>query len=711
MAITYANYFHGYNYTRDAPFGDHHVLLYDIVVERTGYNLLDRLRAVDPTLRNASCVVLRGRTPSFLATLQDDRLLWAALRNTPTIALVGGLDRGQIKLIDTPPFRHPDFEIPIEVLRNHEIRSIIERNGALYGPHDGYHYELPSGDHADAFLRLGNALQEPIEVTRICDWILPLLGPNVGIVVDTGGLLPLMWCACYEAKRLYGWDIPTRVIASYPVEPAAIQSVVNDLFRELGPDGKILFLVSVSSSGRLIQRMLNLLLPMSHTLLVVCDTVDPPLSNALVNLPIQRWGVDVNGKCETCDTKKIFFIDRHTYERVLSLERVSVTIKREAASAHHDFWEAVDRTNAVHLHHDLILEDGTQRHYGIYIDLVALTGDQWFRKNILSALQNIGRPSIALVPKHRASEALREILLEAFNALEVLFVAPGQFTEEVTARLRCLGEKDTVLVVDDGLVSSTTLNNFRPLIHKVYKELDAMPVIKAFVVLARPSRQAALRDIRNRYRDSGAAQFSFAYQIFLPDYRECPWCRERMHLEGAFQKLQGSGRACAARRIEQLSGALQIPFLLGGQSTDANARSVGSFFGKLKQSAAFAAATSSIYEQWITETGDQDDAGAATKTHYVDVPRLLNNYFADAFSPAVLRTMKPKHLTYVAQNQAIMDAIDTVDPQRAFPCFVPELLWAAVEGKLPSLAAQKLLGKIHDKTPEIQMLEQLMPHT
>jgi len=708
MAITYANYFYGYTYTEEGPFADEHVLLYDVVLERRGNNILDRWRALDPSLRGASCVIIRGQTTHFLEALRSDTLFWSAAHGVPIAALVGGLAEGRIELVRTEPFHEANFPISVDALRAYEIRSIIGRNGALYGPHDDSHYELPSGDHAEAFVRLGTALQDPVEVSRISDWVLPHLRQNSGVIADTGGLLPLVATVCHEARKLYGWHIPLRTIASYPADPTEIRSVVNDLYRELGPGGHVLFLVSVSSSGRLVRQALNFLLPGSHSTLIVCDTARESSGSALLHFPIKRWNVDVNGKCETCDKKQLYFIDHRTYERVLSLKRVPVAIKWNAASAHREFWEAADRTTAIRLHHDLVLEDGTQRHYGIYIDLIALLRDKWFRARVIEALRSNGRPTIALIPLHGASSAVREVLLEAFGSVNVAVVAAGQFPEDLTDRLRLLREEDSVLVLDDGLVSGTTLNNFRPYLHRAYKDRDAMPTIKAFVIVSRPSRHRTVSNMRSRYRDASGVQFSSAYQIYLPDYRECPWCRERVQLRGALHTLNGSGLEFASKRIEQLTGSLREPFLLGGEAPDAGARSVGSFFGTLHQSTGFAAAVSAIHEQWLDAAGDQDEYGdSTTKVYYVDVQKLLNNYFADAFAPAVLRTMKQKQLMYQGQNSAILDAIDMLDPQRAFPCMVPELLWAVVEGKLPHLAGTKLLKKIPGVTPEIDMLRQL----
>lgn len=708
MPVTYANYFHRFTHTYDELMEDQHVLLYDLMLERTGYSVLDRVRALDPTLRNASCIVFRGRGTDFLETLQRDELYRAALGTTPVQALVGCVDNGAISLFDVPSHSQPGFNLDIAVLREVELKAILYRNGAISGPHDEHHYEIPSGNHAEAFIKVGQALHEPIEVERISDWIFPWLGNGVGLISDNGTLLPLLLSIRGDAHKRFGWNVAIRCIDSYPGDPSTLQHIVNDVLQEVGRQAKVLFLVSVSGSGKLVQTMGKLLFPVEHSLLVICDTACQRDVPSLIHIPVSLWPVDVNGSCEMCQEKKLFYIDPRTYERVLKVERRPVLITPPAASSKVDFWQAAERTNAVHLHHDLIQSDGTLRHYGVYLDIGAMLTDPWFKQTVVDALQGLAVPSTVLVPEHNAADAIRNVVIEAYGNVRVLYLPAGPLHANMKAELTGLTSTDTVLIVDDAFVSGVTLHNVRPLLHAAYKLRDGMPRIQAFVMVARPSRKAALRYIRNRYRDSSGTQFYAAHEIFLPDHRECPWCRERERLLTLRSTIKGAGRDFCAARLQQLSGKLEPPFLLGSTDVDQHTRSVGSLFGTLSQTAAFAAAGSAIYSQWLDATGDEEDGASSTVVHYVDVPRLLNNYFADAFGPAVFRTMKPAALTYVGQNTEIIRALEALRPERAFPCIMPELLWAVVEGKLPAQAGRILLGKISERTPDLDFLSQLV---
>jgi hypothetical protein len=709
MAITYANFFHHFTHAYEVPFPDHHVLLYDLTLERSGYSVFDRIRTLDPTLRNSSCVVVRGRGQEFLDRVRDDKLFHEALHSVPRLALVGSLANGAIELIQEPPFRPPDFAITLAELRAVEIKAILDRNGAMLGPHERLHYEVPSSDHAEAFLRIANALQEPVEVSRLSDWIFPYLCDHCGIVADNGTLLPLLLSLKGEAHRLYRWDIPIRTIEGYPAETDDIQEIANDLVRELGPTGRILFIVSVSGSGKLKRAIERLLLPLNYSVIVICDTAVTPGAESLVHVPIERWPT-FNGKCSVCDLKDLQYIHKTSYVTLPTFATHRVVITPSAAERKADFWAAAERTNAVRLHHDLILPDRTLRHYGIYIDVVALLQDAWFRDHVITELRNFAPPTIVLIPRHRASETVQQIVDAAFGKVETRLLDPGDLAEDIRHRLSCLSNKDSILVADDGLVSGTTLYNVRPLIHRLYKKADAMPAIRAFVVVARPSRRAAMTRMRNRYRDHEGPQFRAGYELLLPDHRDCSWCRERTLLQNAVKQLDGQAQEACHKRISQLSGALRAQFLLGSDEQDTESRSVGSLFGSLGQATAFAAAACAIYEQWLEATGDEEDAVGSNTAFYVDVPRLINNYFADAFMPAVFRTMKPKALHFVGQNAGIANAIELLEPDSAYPCIVPEILWAAVENKIPHDVASQLLGKVREKTPEIILLEKLLRH-
>lgn len=711
MALTYVNFFAKYTRRYEAPFGDNHVVMYDLMLERTGYSVLDRIRDLDPSLRNVSCLVLRVRRQSFMEQLQGDDLFHKVLPNVPVAVLAGGIKGESMRLFELPPLRPPTFSLDINELRSAEILAILDRNGAIWGPHDDFHYEIPSGNHTASFIKLGQALQDPVEITRIGDWILPGLDENVGIVGDNGTLLPLLLTIRNEAREIYNWDIPIRVIDSYPSDPAVIQDVANDLYRDLKPDGRILFLISVSGSGRLALEIGRLVLPMRHSLLVICDTSDKPLSEALLHKPIECWPVDNYGKCLTCESKQVLYIDPHSYERVRHIERVSVTMTASAATKHRDFWAAVQRTDAVRLHHDLQSSDGSSRHYGIYIDLLAILSDAWFRKLVLDVLleREPQTPAITLIPRHASSEAVAALVREAYPKTEILIVPPGELSANIAEKIVQLKSSEIVLVADDGLVSGTTVHNFRPHIHKLFKSKESLPRVRAFVVLARPSRMAQLKDIKNRYYDATGSHFRSGYMILLPDFRDCPWCRERKLIESAQPRLNGDALEISSRRIRDFSGGLPKAFLFGSDEVDTRSRSTGSVFGHLNQTVAFAAATNCIYEQWLHATDDQGDPAYSMKVYYVDVPDLINKFYGDAFAPAVFRTMKSCYLTYSGQNNAIIDQLERLKSPLAFPYIAPELLWAVIEGKLPLRAGSILINEFSDKTPIMNLLKSLLP--
>src|SRR4051794_9784776 len=54
-----------------------------------------------------------------------------------------------------------------------------------------HHYRLITGEHAPAYVKLGDAIREPQDADVLASWVLEHLAPNTGIVLDSGTLTPI----------------------------------------------------------------------------------------------------------------------------------------------------------------------------------------------------------------------------------------------------------------------------------------------------------------------------------------------------------------------------------------------------------------------------------------------------------------------------------------------------------------------------------------
>lgn len=59
--------------------------------------------------------------------------------------------------------------------------------------HDrAYHFVVPSGYHADKFVRIGDIFVDPLNVARVADWCVSVCASPCVLVADSFTLLPLL---------------------------------------------------------------------------------------------------------------------------------------------------------------------------------------------------------------------------------------------------------------------------------------------------------------------------------------------------------------------------------------------------------------------------------------------------------------------------------------------------------------------------------------
>jgi hypothetical protein len=294
----------------------------------------------------------------------------------PVVGLVGGTraDSPGPTLTRLRHFRPFDQQLDLAALRQAELASLLLRTGAIF-KHESSHYRLPSKYHAEKFIRLADALRSLHDVSRVVDWVMEYVRSETIVIADTGSLLPLLFHLREEAARRFRWDIEIASLDEYPNDRVnlidAIDAIKNrpeiawrlasadqpepepktrgerfigwwrglvDRAKEElrgvierrprrrrgirlpGAPPRFLFLVSVSSTGRLCKLFRELEIPGSDVL-VVCETMPNPKSpceNHLVWVPIDRWTVNPDGKCEHCDDqgKRIIRVDPVSYELI-----------------------------------------------------------------------------------------------------------------------------------------------------------------------------------------------------------------------------------------------------------------------------------------------------------------------------------------------------------------------------------------------------------
>ena len=118
-----------------------------------------------------------------------------------------------------------------------------------------------------------------------------------------------------------------------------------------------------------------------------------------------------------------------------------------------------------------------------------------------------------------------------------------------------------------------------------------------------------------------------------------------------------------------------------------DSRTVGSFFGPLRPTAAFAAACSATQE--LRCELSREGGGLTVKV--ADIPKAITRYFDSVFLAAILRTLRRNQIKPSGQDTLICDAIQRKCSRGVHQITVAELCWAAIQGKLPKQAVEPLL--------------------
>jgi hypothetical protein len=664
------------------------VILFDPRIERGSQSIGERWRQLDVAKRTVDLIVVRGSSKTFFDAVENDEVLRDVVGETPLLTLAGSWDPGDRE----PQLRPPswsaknDLEIDPGELRNYELLTLILQTDAVYRT-DGCHFRLPSSRfHAEAFIRLADALDDHTDLLRLADWILPDLDPETALLGDNGSLLGLLAVASQEALRRFGWDLPVATLNRYPTSTEAIRSFVDGFGAQ--DWARLLFLITVSSSGSISDRVAALRDEgIDVDVLVLCGT-DPPPGDPAPGSPrcfsryvISRWRAGADQRCPKCPDQQILIVDPRTYEVKATMEKRQYGIDIPEAERCARFWEAVDGRDAVSLHVQVETAEGNpagSRHLGVALDIPALLGDDWFRSLCVEKLRSRPKPDLALIPKHAAAAALGEVIEEAhgLDAGSILEVPIGDFAPDTVERLR---QASRALLADDVVITAETLVALRRRIYEAAPKLE----IWGFAPVLRPPSQLEkshlLRPFQGPSAEGSEQRFTAGFELFLPPPGEegCPWCAERTLLADRLSGLEGVPRKVADARLRRLrrSSGLEPPLLLYGDDEDG--RTEGSYFGALRSRAGFAAASAVGQKQKESFQRER----RVNELRYFNTALALDAFFDAVLLAGMLRTFDRRDLRDIARDEEVGRALGEYQMSDAT---LVEATYAAVVDKLPA---------------------------
>ena len=437
-----------------------------------------------------------------------------------------------------------------------ELEALLCRYNAIWEP-TTYHYRLPSGEHTDVFIRVADAIHEPQDAYVMACWLSQRLRNGTGVVVDTGGLTPLLIQLESLLARV-DFDIgPTAILPAYPTGRPIIRRTVEDALSETS--SRIVTILSVSSTGTL-QRTLEDELErvatssgIDYTLDVIVDRTaadDPAAGFASDSGGVVSWlnlkrtsGSGSSASCELCkgaEKTPFVAVDPRTYGAMALPSPHLVMPDIGHAIAGRLFWERADasRGRAIEVNphprsrvargkrtalpvrpiFELIAQpDGLadlvkQRWYNLVrerSELVEEGREKHDLNEILSHtalvvassydVEPVTVPSLAGQGVVNLEESLR-LVLAGIGLNENTPVIASDDADVLAQRIAALGSEDAILVFSWGSVTGLTLRHLKLTVADALRAHSIERSVNGLVFHARSSTLREWEAQQNQFR-------------------------------------------------------------------------------------------------------------------------------------------------------------------------------------------------------------------
>ena len=362
----------------------------------------------------------------------------------------------------------------LDVARAVETGGLIERGNAFWKP-TKYHYILPSGEHTDCFVRIGDALRTPQDAYVMACWLTPYLVNDVAIIADTSGLNALLIQLEEFLARSGSAASRTVVLPEYEVSKPVVRRLLENALASSTP--RFLGLQSVNSTGSLRELLAGELARVSDgriawSLDVLVDRAPSPVAELFAESALSQhspiWlglnsleGQSELGSCSLCNASNrpqpIHINPRNYREIVLPSPSLVMPAIGYAVDAQ-AFWTRVSAKNGIAIearpHPGSLEARGKHQRLPVrpLFELIAEPDglDDFVRERVANL-----RRSSAGANESPSEWVFDDVGLVVANAIDIEsadkpdFVGGGTIDLMASARivLRCLGIGDDVPIV------------------------------------------------------------------------------------------------------------------------------------------------------------------------------------------------------------------------------------------------------------------------
>jgi len=620
--------------------------------------------------------------------------------------------------------------------RSVELEALLHWGDSVWLP-TTYHYRLPSGEHASGFVRVADAIQEPRDAEVLASWMHADLTDGAGFVIDTGTLSSVVQ-ALVAAQRSNGWRPgPVKVLDGYPATGFDVVQAVM----EAGRNGGVLALLSVNSSGRVRDRLIDALvqlpLPSAHSIDILIDkspiesaeTTAGPNGAVRVRTwhpipgerPLIGYGAESSERCDLCANERtatVIPVSPRSFDGQLPSAIDRVTPLVSDAQSNRDLWEHCNGKaesgdpGGITFEGppvEAMLPTRPRGLMAIVFDHEYLVAKEAYRQAAAAAFarrlhderRRLKTPNLLLVPAHESGyDGVREL----WNAMaegpfggtpdQVLtFPREGVWNEELQQSVR--DAPDAIAVLCLGTVSGGVLQTALSAIQDARD--PGSYELTAWVVHARPEERRTWQTLRNSY---GGLLFT-AWHTYLPD--RSPFDEERDVLgslsRSQLDDLSDHAKAFRNRRRELHQSRTPLDEGIFWGTVPIDHLTPNSIFGQNLFGPTVLTAVGAAMERARKE----QRAAAAPAQRVFEMPAIIRSYYDPMILAAVLRWLQPHEAWWGwelrGERETVEQILGRATPRQQM-ILVPELLLAAAQGKVSSAGvrparatAQVLLGE------------------
>jgi hypothetical protein len=589
-----------------------------------------------------------------------------------------------------------------ELIRQQDLQDCIEstKTRCVVCSGAAYHFSLPSGAHANQFLRLAEAFVDLQTVDRIAYWVAldiqrqlsPFQKTKPILLVDNPSMLVL------AARVQLLVDQRLKVVA-FPAYPSDVETTTAsfDLIRRQGESGAQTFvLIGVASTGRLASliQQWGKSPPQELQVVVLYAMRKIPLTTVLCHLDLPEYKhFSSKNECQLCDSESSPVSIHPSNYMVGYAPTESVHVPAylfEKQKPFIDRWGS--RSGVLRAHFD-DPNEATSRHHAFYVDVASLLQQPDFLDEVKAKVRSFDpQPELVVVPDHDCALRIGELISQELG-IPLLHLTTSMLVKREGPVDPHLVLAKSILVVDDVFITGSKLDSINKFLREQHaNRAPRLQRIFYFTLLATPaSQESHVRRCRAlTLNHSWQSTVEHLYEFPLPDWHEidhCPWCIEASDLQRIAQcqdELDGPLLTRLAHLANRRIGLADEVFF--ASDIAAGVPNLGSQSAVLPESAAplqvlFACA--SAVQQLRHSAKGRLDANQFPAPSFLAKRVLSEHYTERLIWLALLRSVRANELDEGLRDFLKQTAIDTRDGQKQL--IQNELAVAWLAGKLGAI--------------------------